>query len=115
MSGLLSWLGAPGRASTTTTTVLFGDLRTGRIHDVLDVTGCSWAQVLNDAGAVDGVTVEEHEVRAKNLRYAAPAGKTIVDPDTAMPLTHNSVPGSDSGVSVHDPSGVRFPSSNVTR
>lgn len=81
MTGLLSWLGPSPRVPLPTTTVLYGDLRTGRIIDALDVTGCSWAQVLNDAGAVDSVTVEEHEVRAKNLRYAAPAAKTFLAVD----------------------------------
>lgn len=82
MTGLLSWLaGTRPRVVLPTTTVLYGDLRTGRIIDALDVTGCSWAQVLNDAGAVDSVTVEEHEVRAKNLRYSAPAAKTFLAVD----------------------------------
>lgn len=82
MTGLLSWL-APARPRVVvpTTTVLYGDLRTGRIIDALDVTSCSWAQVLNDAGAVDSVTVEEHEVRAKQLRTTAPAGKTFLAVD----------------------------------
>lgn len=82
MTGLLTWLGSTRpRVVLPTTTVLYGDLRTGRIYDALDVTGCSWAQVLNDAGAVDSVTVEEHEVRAKQLRYTAPAAKTFLAVD----------------------------------
>ncbi|TFV91412.1 hypothetical protein [Blastococcus sp. CT_GayMR16] len=81
-TGLLSWLASSRpRIAVPTITVLYGDLRTGRIIDSLDVTGCSWAQVLNDAGAVDSVTVEEHEVRAKNLRYTAPAAKTFLAVD----------------------------------
>lgn len=64
-----------------TTTILFGDLRTGRITDTIDATGCAWAQVANDAGAVDGVTVESHEVRAKDLYRAAPAAKTFLAVD----------------------------------
>jgi hypothetical protein len=48
-----------------TTTLLFGDLRGGRIYDTLDVTGCSWEQVANDAGSITSVTVEAHEVRRK--------------------------------------------------
>lgn len=79
--GLLSWLPTARRTPTTTTTVLFGDLRTGRITDTLDVTGCGWAQVLNDAGAVDGVTVEEHEVRGKKLRRSAQATRTFLAVD----------------------------------
>jgi hypothetical protein len=61
-----------------TTTLIFGDLRSGRIVDTLDVTGCSWQQVKNDAGAIDGVTVEAHEVAAKALRAAAPATRAFL-------------------------------------
>lgn len=81
MSGLLTWTGRPAPTSPVNTTVLYGDLRTGRIHDTLDVTGITWAQVLNGPGAVDSVVVEEDEVRAKNLRYAAPAAKTFLAVD----------------------------------
>jgi hypothetical protein len=48
-----------------TTTLLFGDLRGGRIHDTLDVTGCGWEQVANDAGTITQTVVEAHEVRRK--------------------------------------------------
>lgn len=64
-----------------TTTLLYGDLRTGRIIDTLDATSCNWRQVLNDAGAVDQVTVQGHEVRRKDLRRSAPAAKTFLAVD----------------------------------
>lgn len=65
----------------TRTTLLFGDLRTGRITDTLDATGCNWTQILNDAGAVDSVSVEAHEVRAKGLRQAARAARSFLAVD----------------------------------
>jgi len=50
-----------------TTTLLFGELRGGRITDTLDVTGCTWSQVGNDAGSISQVVVPGHEV-AKKLK-----------------------------------------------
>lgn len=80
--GLMSWLPQRQRPRpATTTTVLFGDVRTGRIYDTLDVTGCSWQQVINDAGRIDGVIVEGHEVRKKKLRQAAHAARTFLAVD----------------------------------
>lgn len=64
-----------------TTTLLYGDLRTGRITDTLDVTGCSWRQVANDSGSIDQVVVEAHEVRAKQLRSTAPAARSFLAVD----------------------------------
>lgn len=58
--------------------LLYGDLRTGRIIDVLDATSCSWSQVSNDAGRVDSVTVPEAEVRGKRLRVTAAAARTFL-------------------------------------
>lgn len=79
--GLLSWL--PGRPArpTVRTTLLFGDLRTGRITDTLDATTCNWTQVNNDAGAVDQVVVPEREVRRKDLRRTARAARTFLAVD----------------------------------
>lgn len=90
---LLTWLGAANRP-TTTTTLLYGDLRTGRIYDTIDATALNWAQVLNDAGAIDSVQVPAAEVRAKQLRHTAPAAKTFLAVDVdgelqeAGPLWH---------------------------
>jgi hypothetical protein len=64
-----------------TTTLLFGELRTGRITDTIDATGCSWAQVANDAGSISSVTVHGHEVRRKQLRTAAAATRTFLAVD----------------------------------
>jgi hypothetical protein len=64
-----------------TTTLLFGDLRGGRITDTLDVTGCSWSQVANDAGTITQVVVQGHEVRAKKLRAAAPTARSFLAVD----------------------------------
>lgn len=61
--------------------MLFGELRTGRITDTLDVTGCLWSQENNDAGAISNVTVPMREVRAKDLRQAAPAARTYLAVD----------------------------------
>lgn len=61
-----------------TTTVLYGDLRTGRITGEIDATGAEWAQVLNDAGSVDQVTVPDDVIRALDLRRTAPAAKTFL-------------------------------------
>ena len=60
------------------TRVLYGDLLTGRITGVLDATGVSWAQTLNDSGSIDGVTVPEHLVRSLNLRREAAAAKCFL-------------------------------------
>ncbi len=64
-----------------TTTLLFGELRTGRITDTLDVTGCSWSQENNDAGAISNATVPMREVRVKDLRQAAPAARSYLAVD----------------------------------
>lgn len=64
-----------------TTTILFGDTRTGHIYDTLDVTGASWRQVNNDAGAVDNVVVQGHEVRKKSLRAAGMGPRTFLAAD----------------------------------
>lgn len=63
-----------------TVTVLFGELRSGRITDTLDVTACSWAQENNAPGAVT-VTVPEHVVRELNLRDAAAAARCYLAVD----------------------------------
>lgn len=64
-----------------TTTILFGELRTGRITDIIDATACGWGQVSNDAGPIDGVTVPEDEVRSKNLRQSAQAARCFLAVD----------------------------------
>jgi hypothetical protein len=64
-----------------TTTLLYGELRTGRITDTLAATSASWSIQLNDAGTVDQVTVPAAEVRAKQLRYGAAAGRTFLAVD----------------------------------
>lgn len=61
-----------------TTRLLYGDLRTGRIFGELDATAASWAQILNDAGSVDSVTVPGPVVRDLNLRVTAQAGRTFL-------------------------------------
>jgi len=65
----------------TRTTLLYGDLRTGRITDTLGATSGSWAQVGNDAGSVDQVVIEGHEVAAKQLRRNAQATRTFLAAD----------------------------------
>lgn len=69
-----------------TTTLYYGDLRTGQVIDELVPTGCSWKQVLNTAGQVDQVTVAGAEVRAKQLRRSCPAARTflVVDVDGVL-------------------------------
>jgi len=64
-----------------TTTLLYGDLRTGRIVDVIDATGCSWAQESNAAGRIDQVTVPEDVVRALNLRDTCQAARSFLAVD----------------------------------
>jgi hypothetical protein len=64
-----------------TVTLLFGELRTGRITDTIDATGCSWRQVINDAGTIQQVTVQGHEVGRKQLRTAAAAARTFLAVD----------------------------------
>lgn len=61
-----------------TTTLLFGELRTGKITDALDATDASWSQVLNAAGAVDSVKVPAPVVRAKQLRQSAAAARCFL-------------------------------------
>lgn len=61
--------------------LLFGDLRTGAITDVLDATSASWAQQHNDAGSVDSVTVGGREVAAKQLRVTAQTARTFLAVD----------------------------------
>lgn len=61
-----------------TVTVLYGDLRTGRITSALDATDAKWAQTLNAAGAVDQVMVPDDVIRALALRQTAPAAKTFL-------------------------------------
>lgn len=58
--------------------VLYGDLRTGRIHGEIDATSATWAQVLNQAGAVDQVAVPDAVIRALDLRRSAPAARTFL-------------------------------------
>lgn len=69
-----------------TTTLLYGELRTGRITGAINVTGCSWAQTLNDGGAIDQVTVPEDVVRRLRLRQNAQAGRHFlaVEQDTVI-------------------------------
>jgi hypothetical protein len=56
------------------TQLLVGELRGGRITDVIDATGLGWEDTLNAAGRIDRVTVPEHLVRSMGLRHtAAPA------------------------------------------
>jgi hypothetical protein len=61
-----------------TTTVLFGDLRTGRIRGEIDADTASWAQVLNGAGSVDQVAVADEVIRRLDLRRAAPAARSFL-------------------------------------
>lgn len=63
-----------------TVTLLFGDLRTGRIADTLDVTGCGWSVKANGAGEIT-VTVPRAEVADKSLRRGAAAAKTFLAVD----------------------------------
>lgn len=64
-----------------TTTLYYGDLRTGRVTDVLKATGASWQQTLNGAGQVDQVTVAGAEVRAKQLRSSCRAARSFIVAD----------------------------------
>ena len=66
------------RLKPTQIKVLYGDLRTGLIHGEIDATGASWAQVLNDAGAIDQVTVPGAEIARLDLWRMAPAAKTFL-------------------------------------
>lgn len=59
-------------------TVLYGDLRTGRILGQIDATGAAWAQVLDDAGSIDQVTVPDDVIRALDLWRMAPAARTFL-------------------------------------
>jgi hypothetical protein len=70
-----------GDALVTTATLLYGDLRTGRIIDTIDATSCPWRQVVNGAGSVGQVVVEAAEVRTRRLRTSAPAAKTFLAVD----------------------------------
>lgn len=63
------------------TTLYFGDLRTGRVTDTLLATGASWQQQLNAAGQVDSVTVAAAEVRAKQLRSSCRAARSFIVAD----------------------------------
>lgn len=62
------------------TAVLFGELRTGRITDVIDATTASWKQVSNGPGEIT-VTVTEDVVRKLGLRDAAAAARTFLAVD----------------------------------
>lgn len=60
------------------TTILYGDLRTGRIAGAIDADGADWAQTLNDPGSIDEVQVPEDVVRRLNLRTTAPAARSFL-------------------------------------
>jgi hypothetical protein len=64
-----------------TVTLLFGELLSGRITDTLDATDCSWSITANDAGTIDSVSVPAAEVRAKDLRHAAPGARSYLAVD----------------------------------
>lgn len=60
------------------TRLLYGELRTGKITGTLDATSASWEETTNDAGSIDGVTVTEDVVRAKDLRQSAAAARCFL-------------------------------------
>jgi hypothetical protein len=64
-----------------TTTLYFGDLRTGKVTDSLAVTGASWTQAINRAGQVDQIAVPGAEVAAKDLRTQCQAARSFVVAD----------------------------------
>ena len=64
-----------------TTTVLFGDLRGGRISDYIDADAAGYEVVVNDAGSITGVQVPRAEVARLGLRQAAPAARTFLAVD----------------------------------
>lgn len=64
-----------------TTTLYFGDLRTGKVTDSLTATGATWVQAINRAGQVDQITVAGAEVGAKELRTQCQAARSFVVAD----------------------------------
>lgn len=67
------------------TAVLFGELRTGRITDIIDATTCPWTQQSNGPGEIT-VTVPEPVVRKLGLRDAAAAARTFLAIDVGGQL-----------------------------
>jgi hypothetical protein len=65
-----------------TTQLLVGELRGGKITDVVDVSAAGWADTLNAAGTIDRVTAAEHVVRAKQLRQTAAAARCFLAVET---------------------------------
>lgn len=81
--GLLRWVGTsrpgPSRfAERTRTTLLVGELRTGRITGTVEATGHDWTEALNAPGSIDGVTVPEVVVRRRELRRNAAAARCFL-------------------------------------
>lgn len=66
------------KPAPTKISVLYGDLRTGRIYGEIDVTGTDWAQTLNTGGSVDQVTVPDAEIARLDLWRNAPAARTFL-------------------------------------
>jgi YD repeat-containing protein len=62
----------------STVRVLYGELRTGKITGVIDATGTNWAQTLNAAGSIDGVTVPDDVLARFNLRQGAAAARCFL-------------------------------------
>lgn len=60
------------------TTILYGDLRTGRIAGALAALSCSWQTVANGSGSIDQVVLPEDVVRDQQLYYSAPTAKTFL-------------------------------------
>lgn len=58
--------------------VLVGELLTGRITATIDATGCRWADTLNAAGSVDGVTVTDDVIRGLDLRSISDGGRSFL-------------------------------------
>jgi hypothetical protein len=67
-----------GGGVLVTTQLLVGELRGGKITDVIDATTCTWDQTLNAAGTITGVTIPEHIVRRQNLRHTAAPARTFL-------------------------------------
>lgn len=62
----------------TRTTLLVGELRTGRITGTVEATGHEWAEVLNQPGSIDSVAVPESVVRRRDLRQTAAAARCFL-------------------------------------
>lgn len=61
-----------------TINILVGEMLTGLITAQVEVTGGRWSAVLNNQGAVDGVTVTDDVIRELNLRQRTFGGRSFI-------------------------------------